>query len=294
MQSTAISLAAAILGISLTFTGCGGGGSSGSGDEPQLPESNATAADATSDNGADAVRIVIDGPNGEEMVDAISGLLESVDLTALPQTVGCETDGNVTLDGNIQLLTGGSLSIDFDSCILNGETFDGEMAMTFDGNLLQGGPLEAEMRFPGSFSMTDINGTVFNMETNSSFQMYFDDLNDLDFSGTQIGSAQWTYGDESGRFDGLSIVYGMNGSDATECYTAGRLYINGLTEWMDIDETYDVNCDHAFVIGASGLASGSIRLIGMDGNMVDVNVTGLNAITVFDANGSTTTINVGE
>lgn len=292
MKSIVLSVTtAAILGTSLIFTGCGG--SSSNNDEPQLPENSASQADATSENGAEAVRVVIDGPDGEEMVDAIFTLFDAIDLGSLPTTLGCENNGTATINGNIAI-NGGSLAFSFDGCMLDGETFDGEMELDLAGNLLQDGPIEAKMMFPGSFSVTDTNGTAFNMETNSSFQMYFDDLNDTGFSGTQIGSAQWSYGGETGRFDGLTIVYDMNGSGTTECYTAGKLYINGLTEWMEIDQSYDVDCDHALVIGLDGLMSGSIRLIGMDGKTVDVNVTGLNVITVFDSNGSTTTINVGE
>ena len=290
MKSIILSVTtAALLGTTLIVTGCGG---SGGNSQPQ-EETGAVPAEATSDNGAQAVRLVIDGPDVEGILDTLFTLMENTDIGSLPQTLYCDNNGTAVVDGDVTL-SGGDMSIMFNGCMLDGNTMDGQMNLDIAYNVIKDMPTAAAVTFPASFAITESDGTLFDVETGTHLEMAFTDFNETGFAGTQTGSAQWSYGNEAGRFEDLTIVYNDTGLTQSECYTAGKLYINGLSEWLTIDETYDVNCDHALIIGTSGLTSGSIRLIGLNGNTIDVNVTDTNILTVFGTDGSTATINVAQ
>ena len=286
MKSNLLALtAAAVLGSGIVLTGCGGSSSSNNSgsDEPQLSEVNATEANATAANGESAIELIIEGPGGEAILDAVVALLDNPGFTGqLPTTLMCDNNGTAYLDGTIAV-TGADMTATFDGCALDGQTFDGEVAMTMTGDMLLGIPTYAEVTFPTAFSITDANGSTYEIAAGSNLAMDFTAFSATGFAGTQSGSMQWSVDGMQGRYDDLTIVFDMNDTGGTQCYTGGTLYINDLNETLAIDPTYDVDC---FVFDANGtLTDGSMRLVGADGGMVDVNVTADNNLSITGTDG---------
>ena len=108
-------------------------------------------------------------------------------------------------------------------------------------------------------------------------------------SGTLTSSVWFEAGSQHARYDDLEIDFSYDyWGSSTYCYKAGRIYINGITEYLDIDSSYDPSCTDPFTTSYSDLVSGSTRFIGSNGGTILVEVTSNNTLTVTDGTSSET------
>lgn len=309
MYRTMLGIFYALSACTLLFTGCSsdGGGSS----TPSLPAVNAAPAEATAANGAKAVNVIINGSEaGDISILAVSGdaavSFDAVDFmrnhahlaqdafqagaVSLNETINesgtCSGGGTVSINGNATE-THIDITASFSNCTEGGETLDGAMQLIADSP--DGGYTLSYMKalFLTDFTISD--GTSMMMyagsyiETNFTSYDYYSNA----ASGTTTSSAQWMVSGLTERYDNLTSAFSDDGLNTfTQCMKNGRIYIDNLAYYVDIDTSYDPNCDHPFVTVNDILESGSMRLIGADDNLIDVNVTAGNEITVIDSNGS--------
>jgi len=301
----------------LVFTGCGGGGGGGeTSSVPTLPTVSAVEANATAENGLKALNSLIYGtsagipipPVTVATADTSTKTASSFDpvrfmLDYTDEAQKAFTGGTVTPSSTLyqQCTYGGTISIDIHSNTLTHKdaTFIFDNCAEFEGT--SNGNMRIMADSPDGFSTTltymkilfETNFTISSSTTmmiyaGSYIETYFTTfVFDGPSSGSTTSSAQWTVDSETGRYDNLTSKFNDDGGYGAhdECYKMGRMYIDNLTYYLDINSSYDPNCNDPFTWQNYILTSGSMQLIGADSKVIDVNVTSDNNISITDSFG---------
>ncbi|MEA3373943.1 MAG: hypothetical protein U9Q62_09685 [Campylobacterota bacterium] len=300
------------------LTGCGGGGGGGSSSSSDgLPAVNAVEASPSAANGADATQTVLDmgdvsslgllAASDEKRVgfDALKFaalqqkiLINSLDAQtpALNETVNnttqCSGGGTISITGS-QTETSMDYTLSADNCIEGSITLDGSIHVTTTGTNYGETLSSLHMGFTEDYTMGYGSSTVKIHQWSYIDLDYSSYTDDNTFAGTYTSSL-WFELDAAtpieARYDDLTVAFSYSSSSIEHCYKAGRIYINNITEYLDIDETYDPNCDHPFVHDGSHLLSGSLEYSVSDGRHVHVEVTDTNEITITDDEGGSEVI----
>ncbi|UFS62415.1 hypothetical protein LOH54_12300 [Sulfurimonas sp. HSL-3221] len=300
----------------LFLSGCGGGGGGGT---TSLPTLNVAEANATAVNGAEAVAAIFSGSIGNIVIPFSASAVEPTGFD--PAYFMLDKNGPVfkVLEYHTQTLNatykesytcdyGGTMSftesytathldatVTFSNCAFDvNYVMDGKMRVAMGGTNYGETLTYMEISFPADFTITDNMYTFFvsaGSKMRTDYSVY--DYNNDYYAGTMTSSVEWGTEGEMGRYDDLTAVFTQDYYSypwiETYCYKSGRIYVNNLTASLDIDPSYDLNCNDPFYFEDSYLLSGSMRLIGA-GGYINVNVTATDTITVTDQNG--TDINV--
>lgn len=291
------------------MSGCGGGGSS-SGGNSGLPALDVPAAEATQANGEEAVDTILgmDGyASGIGFLSASSSesskgfdlvsfgieqgkRLQSADLSyALnasdSYTYDCYDSGSISYSVSYSS-SSVSGTITYDHCVEYGVAMNGQIKMSETGDLENYVLDTLAESFTTDFTI-DYGDSVYTIHKGTYIDYdfsTFDYWNDVD-AGVVKSSLWISYGDLNYRYDDLTVgfeddyYYG----EFTRCYKAGRIYVNNLSGYLDIDSTYDSSCSDPFVwdyYNSYGLVSGSMELVGSNETRVHVEVTATNTIEV--------------
>jgi hypothetical protein len=286
------------------MSGCGGGGGSSSG----LPALDVPAAEATQASGAEAAATVLDmdgytssiglmsaSSSSSSGFDPISfGIEQSKHLQSLgfnayalnaaTETVGCPDGGTMTVSGTSSS-TSASMSVTYDHCTLETLVMNGKIGMSLSGDLENNVLSSESMSFATDFTMTDGDmtmsihkGTYIDYDYTS-----YDWYNEV-FAGMVQSSLWVSYGDLNYRYDDLTVNFDDDYWNYvfSRCYKAGRIYVNNLSGYLDIDSGYDPYCNDPFVwnYNTVGLESGSMEFIGSNDARIHVEATGDGGYTV--------------
>jgi hypothetical protein len=289
------------------ISGCGGGGGSSSG----LPALDVPAAEATQASGAEAAATVLemDGyTSGIGLMAASpastasstgfdpvafgieqSKRLQSLDfdsyaLNAASQTENCPDGGTITVSGSGSS-SSASMSVTYDHCTLETLVMNGKINMSLSGDLENYVLSSESMSFATDFTMTDGDMTMtIHQGTYTDYVYTSYDWDYEVFAGTVTSSLWVSYGDLNYRYDDLTVNFDDDYYDwiLTRCYKAGRIYVNNLSGYLDIDSEYDLYCDDPFVwnYNTVGLESGSMEFIGSNDARIHVEATGDGGYTV--------------
>ncbi|MGB5966495.1 MAG: hypothetical protein WBF77_06835 [Sulfurimonadaceae bacterium] len=276
----------------LLFSGCSSdSGDTVSGDStPSLPPTNAVLGSATAQNGLKAALalfnvqdfVVASGPEAKS--GALQAAVSPVQAPISPETVACPIAGTVTVSGDISE-TSYDMTMRFSDC-----------QMEPGGPIFLSGTLREIARFPNGFDITYIKDIYM-----TDVLVHIDSVNTKIYAGSQVEIRDITYNsatielsmqsETSGEIERLENLVMKIAQDGDEllCYAAGDVYVdNNLSHYLQINTEYDPLCNGAFTLDGLGtLISGSMELIGSDGN-VSMNVTSDNNITIEGTDGTVT------
>ncbi len=292
------------------FSGCGGGGS-GSSSSTSLPSVNAVQAAPTAENGVKVVNVLKNGAfigdlsllsvSEEKSVsfDPVKFTLQQNDILkkiatetyALNEAINEDLSDYICTDGGSAIVTGdqtathADITVTFNNCSAYGTTMNGKMRMVANGTDYGETVTNETISFPTDFtvaysgdSMKILSGSSI-ATTYTSYDYYSGDM-----AGTTTSSVQWEYGSFTERYDNLEVAfsYAYDTDTYIENYKGGRIYIDNLTAYLDID-----SCPVPFKTVYAALQEGHVILSGTGGT-VDIEVTDVNTITVTGTDGSTT------
>jgi len=292
----------------VVLSGCGG-----SSDDPAgnvvtpLPTLSVPVAEATVENATEAVKTVFEAEgvstvgttgllaagstqtSGFDSVKFALNALETIQETnsgvyalneAISDSQACTGGGNITVSGTVTQ-TAATVTMVTNNCVEDGVTLNGTIGATL--TLSSAGQVSyAKLTFETDYTVTDTvsskihQGSYMELSLNSPT------------AGTSTSSLWFESLGQHMRYDDLKINFTEDGfGNGTQCYKNGRIYINNLTSYMDIDSSYDPNCLTPFTTSGHVLTSGSTRLLGSNGLTVHVEVTGPNTLLATDQNGNT-------
>jgi hypothetical protein len=310
--------AAAMAAGMVLLGGCGGGGSS----EPTSEAPDVEVAAATAENGVAAVDVIVSGTVAAEEIGGFLPIAAVSDgnaagFNALRFMTDPEGPVAKLLADDTELLNatlydeacsgGGSYKVTgttsdnhmdmtgtFYSCVEGDMTLNGSMHVVAEGSNYGETLSYMQVSFPTTFTM-NAGSQLFSVLEGSRMEVEYSHFSEYSMEGRTTSTVQWDAGGMQGRYDGFTVEFTADFSGEpwidTECYTAGRVYINDLSAYVDIDSGYDPGCTDPFTYVDMDLVSGSTRLIGADG-VIDVNVVSDNTIIVTDKYGTTLSYDV--
>lgn len=300
------------LGICVVFliSGCGGGGGSSDTGSSNLPSIDAPALDATVENGTEAADIVL-GAEGygsvgllasssEKVFDpfnftmAMNKQINSLDFKsyALNETYSdtyqCTDGGQITYTSSSSS-SSLTATINYDKCSESNTTMNGKISVTATGDLYNAVYTSEKITFSTDFTAT-YTGTTVIIHGGSFYQYDYTlyDWNNELYKGTLKTSLWVDDGTDHFRYDDLTVAFEddyYNNGTSIRCYKAGRVYINNLSGYLDIDSSYDPSCNDPFVWSYYQLQSGSMEFIGSNSSRVHVEAnatTGYYTVTVVE------------
>ncbi|MEA3370134.1 MAG: hypothetical protein U9Q40_02215 [Campylobacterota bacterium] len=291
------------------LTGCGG--SSGDGDSPSsttLPVVNAVEAEATVANGEEATEVVTEMGDVTEMGSLLAvedegkaasfDKLEFISLqqnivtdilskeaVALNQAINesdtCDNGGTYSYVGS-QTETAYNMTTTFNNCDMYGTLMNGSMSIAMTGTNYGETVASTDIKITSDYSVTVDSSLAVKLYAGSYFNVKYTGYADDDnFEGTLKSSLWFESSGIKARYDDLEVDFSVNGAayEVRNCYKAGRVYINNITEYLDIDTEYDPNCDFSFVNDGTGLVSGSLEYTFSSGQKIHAEVTSTDEIT---------------
>jgi len=300
----------------MALSGCGGSDDSTAGGTTPgttFATLDVPAAEATADNAVEAVDIIFDA----EGISDIGGILAvsdtqdigfdsasfamkvlndtrkiTNDTHALNQTFSDSfpcTDGGTISSTESSTSTSANVTLSYNNCSEFGITSNGTMTASFTGTNYGETISSMSMTFTtdytssGAYSETVHAGSYLSVNFTTPLNYTSDAA-----SGTVTSSIWFEELGENMRYDDLIIDFSEDGfGNGTECYRNGRIYINNLAAYMDIDSTYDTSCTNEFVITNDSVISGSTRLLGSNGSTVLVQVIAPDTFLATDDSGNT-------
>jgi hypothetical protein len=308
------------LGLStvVLISGCGGGGSSSSSTGSALPAiTNAVEANATAENGVEAAEVILDGMESvgefnilsaastEEIeFDAVkfvatqNKIIKLLDIPhALNETFSesyeCSGGGSISYNGSVTE-TNVNVTLAYDNCTEYDMNMNGTIRASGSGSDYGDVLTSMQMSFSTDLTVSYTGSIEMIIHQGSYMQMTYDTYdyyNDI-MSGTMQSSLWFEAGNIHRRYDDLNVVFEYdywNGSEV-ECYKGGRIYINNLTAYLDIDPDYDASCSDPFITDYGVLKSGSAQFELSDGKTILIDVTADDELTVTDSDGGSETI----
>ena len=299
----------------IVMTGCDGGG--GSSSSVSLPMLNVSQAEANVTTGTEAATMII-GANYTGSIGLLSTsstseatfdpltyvkqhvtkyeVLVSSSATVQPAasdsfTYTCES-GTISYSVSTNDSgTSGSATIVYDQCSESGVVMDGTIKMSVTGTTLNDYDytlLTSAILFATDFTVTyESSAYTIHLGTyiNDSYTIY--DYNTGHIAGTETSSLWIDYnGNENYRYDDLTVEFDQDyytNDTMTACYKSGRVYVENLTAYLDINAQFDPYCEQKFMWDYSKtypLYSGTMEFLGSNGSkvlvMADPNSNDLN------------------
>lgn len=293
------------------FSGCGGGGG-GSSSSTTLPTVNAVQAAPTAENGEKAVNVLINGSVAEDLsllsvseeksvsFDPVKFTLQQNNILkkigsetyalneAITYSYDCYDSGTMSITGDVSE-THYDITATFNNCVEYGTTMNGKMRMIANATNSGDTLTDTAISFPTDFTYS-YSGESLKFHSGSSIATTYTSYGYDDYTGYYYAtgrtqsSLQWEYGSFKERYDNLEIVFSYDDSTETyiDDYKGGRIYIDNLTAYLDID-----SCPVPFKTVYYTLTEGHVLLSGTGGT-VDILVTNDNEITVTGTDGSRT------
>ena len=313
MMTSKLKIASACTTVLLVLSGCGGSDDSTAATSTLPSLDNVPVAEATVENATEAVDTVFEAENvstlgtgllavadvqtvGFNSVAFALNQLQAIqeagtDVHALNEAVSesqpCTGGGSIAISGNVTQTTS-TLTMVASNCVEGDMTVNGTIGATL--TLSSAGEISyMKLTFNTDYTAT---GAVSMMVHGGSYMaLSFDALSDPTTglsSGTATSSIWFEALGQNMRYDDLTIKFANDSfGDGTECYRNGRIYINNLSAYMDIDSTYDTNCLDPFTTSSGVLISGSTRLLGSNGSTVLIDVVSPDTFLATDENGNT-------
>jgi len=311
-----IKVASVCTAVLLALSGCGSDDSSG-GATRTLPSLDVPVAEATAANAVEAVDTIFEtetldsignltllaaGDTQNVGFDSLSFALKhlktiksvNTDVHALNETISetqpCTGGGSISISGTATQ-TSATVNMTASNCIEGDMTMNGTIGTTL--TISSTGEISyMKMSFDTDYTAAGLLSML--IHGGSYMELSLDSMDPTTglTSGTSTSSIWFEALGQNMRYDDLTIKFSDNGfGDGTECYRSGRIYINNLAAYMDIDSTYDANCLDPFTMSSYVLTSGSVQLLGSNGNTVLVEVVSPDTFLVTDDNGNTLTTN---
>ncbi len=293
----------------VVLTGCGSssGGEDGT-SSATLPAVNAVEAVVSVANGDEATEVVTEMGDATEVGSLLAvedeGKVASFDklefislqqkiLTdvlseetvalneAINQSETCENGGTYSYIGS-STETAYNMTTTFINCDMGGILMDGSMSIAMIGTNYGATVASTDIKITSDYSVTVDSSIAVKLYAGSYFNVvYTGYVDDYNFEGTLKSSLWFESSGIEARYDDLEVDFSLNGNtlEVRNCYKAGRIYINNITEYLDIDETYDPECHDPFIDYGSGLESGSLEYTFSSGEKIHVEITPYDVIT---------------
>lgn len=287
------------------MTGCGGGGGTSSDGGSDLPSIEAPAAPATAENGQEAAGIVL-GAEGFGSVGLLaassdngfdplsftlnmSKQINSLDFKSYSlnetysDTIQCTDGGKISITSTSSA-SNGTATIIYDNCAESSMIMNGTITMTASGDFNNNALTSQKIKFSTDYIAT-YSGMTLTIHAGSYYQYdytTYDWNNDL-YAGMLTTSLWVEDGSYHFRYDDLIVQFEddyWNNGTSVRCYKDGRIYINNLAAYLDIDTAYDPSCNDPFVWQYYQLQSGSMEFIGSDSSRAHVEADGTGGYVV--------------
>lgn len=280
--------------VALSLTGCGGGGGGSSSAPTALFPTNAVVASPTSANGEKLSDNLKNNSSASALnsTDSDSGvntaLMSNVVKNMMLKNISNNNALNAVIDENPNCEDGGTQRL-YGS--VNESTYFADLTITYNNcnedNTISNGSVNAKIQFTdanydtlsyitislptdldlsGNYIMTMYKGTNISM-TNFSGDNYKMTLNQKGKVGSEIFGSQ-------------NAVWQVNDGATTTMYqTAGKEYINNLTEYVTYDTNYDMSAT-PLVFNVNGDLTAGIGKYLAGSNSVEIEVTADNELTI--------------
>lgn len=303
--------------ICATFlmTGCGGGGDGGDGGGDgdvggsDLSSIDAPALEATVENGEKAAATILYlAESDDNYLSLLSASPEKgfdpITFTFLLnqkiKSINSEPYSlNSTFNEKIECYYGGTRTYTgtstessyeetgvYDNCNELGVVMNGTLKFTATGQIdvrdTETYRAYTDFTIEGSGVIVTIHeGSFYNYKYTT-----FDKVNRI-YSGTFSTSLWIDDGTENYRYDDLNVTFDQDYDNYAymRCYKAGRIYINNLAGYLDIDSNYDPSCSNPFIMSYYQLQSGSMEFTGSGSSRAHVEAnttTGGYTVTVVE------------
>lgn len=295
--------------VCATLIGCGGGSSSSESTSVgsiAFP-TTATTAEPTLENGQKVEEVVAQDQSTLYAINAVSSESNTnmtlttlkigdvvkenahFDFYALNETINetevCDNGGSLNYTGSGSETSGGSVTMTFNNCEMDGATINGNIQADISG-------YNASYYDFSTYEMTYLTDVTISYDSISAktYQGSTVKMEMIDWSNYIIKLSMSVTSDIGGTIAGQqdSIYY----IDAYSYYpsmyqTQGRIYIDNLASYVDYDTSYDMS-QTPFVFDYSGLASGEAHYNMANGGKLKIVAQNYEAITYVDADGDGT------
>ncbi|MDF1881693.1 hypothetical protein JHD50_10350 [Sulfurimonas sp. MAG313] len=203
---------------------------------------------------------------------------------SLNETTNCSVSGTKTIvvNGDTNNILPDYTKITFSSCNEDGIILNGQAEITFSSDGLS---LSSQtLTYLTDFSLQGNGIPGITIKGGSRIIIDQMQLNGSGFRLNQtaiieVGSR--TYGSKN-------LIYMFSNVNTISSYypVSGREYINNITDYFDVDTSYDASIT-PFVVSASGFQVGGLfKYIGANAKKLEIEITGINEVTVrADVNG---------
>ncbi len=310
--------------IAFALIGCGGGGGdssipadSSSSINSSFP-SNAVVAAPTLENGEKVESNIGEDVNSQyNFLNSVSGSeinipsignkiskeifedIKKINLKsyALNETINesenCTNGGQISYQGEGDETNGGYVNITYSNCkesntIINGSIYAKMSNLDVNADEFK----DNYMKFTSNFSYqnTADSSNDANISKDSELSLNissFDEYGSIKTYKTKLSIIATNSTEKYGIKD-LEIYYNEPSYSRIEWYyTTGKVYINNLTSYVELDTTYDMS-QTPFVLSNSSFISGEARYNMSNGGKGKVKIENNTPITYVDANGDGT------
>lgn len=299
-------------------TACGGGGSvsdAGNGVKPELQ--NAVAAKPTVSNGREVADIVatdqrqsvpgLNRVNDNVSINTTLFLNQLRDLVLLDfkaaksdsytlnevvnETEQCTGGGVISYSGSGNDTTGGSVNVVYKNCRQGSVTYNGRMKLEISNySAALDGFKNIDIKLLSDLAVK--NSSTGESITIKEGSFYNTDISEYNSDGEPkkmkmtVSTTAFSGSKKSSQQN--SVYYIANGNSSTRMYqTAGKLYFNKLTSYVDYDKSYDMS-KTPFVYDKRGVYSGTGRYNMQGKAKLKIVVESLNNVRIYidsDGNG---------
>ena len=301
------------------LVGCGGGGSSGS------SGSSSSSSSSSSAFPSNAVIAEANLPNGQKVEENIDenvvsqyNYLNSVtDSRVNPSSIGtdiakdvikriknsklnsytlnevinesetCTNGGTISITGNGDEVNGGEVNIIYSNCNDGYGTINGSLyAKTSNLDATADDFKDSSIKFTSDFTVTE-NTTTTTISKDSEISLNVLSFDSYGVMDTYKATLSIIASNSTEKVGIKDLECYFNETNYEFYYTKGRVYINNLLSYVEIDTTYDMSIT-PFKMSYSGLLSGEARYNMANGGKGKIVVENNNPITYIDANGDGT------
>lgn len=311
--------------LAFVLIGCGGGGGSSSSNSSDSSSSintsfpsNAVVAEPTLENGEKVESNIGEDINAQyNFLNSVSGSslnvsslgnkiskeifedIKKINLKsyALNETVNeteqCTNGGNISITGEGDETNGGYINLTYKDCkegniILNGSIYAKMSNLDVNADEFK----DNYMKFTSNLSYQNTsnpsdNATISKDSELSLNILSFDNYGSIKTYKTKLSIIASNTTEKFGIKD-LEVYYDESSYSTVKWYyTSGRVYINNLTSYVELDTTYDMS-NTPFVLSNNSLISGEARYNMSNGGKGKVIIENNTPITYIDANGDGT------
>jgi hypothetical protein len=301
---------AILTGSALFFIGCGSGGGSSSTTSTDSYSTESVMAEPTISNSQEVADAVISNnptstssitslglnsavqnrPNALSVsLNIVSNLkAENLPLNeAASQSVDCTDGGSITINGDY--VNGGTILISYDKCKMGDTYINGNIAMDLAGYDANCGYSEIDVKYLTDFTMQSSTLPAVTIKAGSEIDMKY--AYDAYCTPTYINAYETSFFDFNNHKYGvedLNTIMNIADTVTSWYYTKGKIYIDDLTKYVEVDPSYDMSQTPFVYNYYNGYQSGKAVFDMSDGAKTIIEIQNGSVVVGLDKNGDGT------